>query len=77
MVGIIRKAKFTTPGSSPFSSYVEYIDRDKAVFKKGLSSFNLFNDYMGNPEKSTGLFSSHGLLSDKEKKEMKEVFQEA
>ena len=75
--GIIRKAKFSEAKSNIFTSYIDYIDREEAVFKEHFDTFNQFADYMGNPEKSTGLFGEYGYLSENEKAETKKIFQKA
>jgi hypothetical protein len=53
--------------SNQKDDYLGYVD-------KGIKSDSAIDymDYSGNPEKSSGLFSSNGLLSEPEKKELRE-----
>lgn len=67
-----------------FADYINYCDRDNAIRNKYFAKFNLansyggYNDYMGNPEKSTGLFTKDSdALSQEQKKALKDVFQTA
>lgn len=70
--GVIIKTKFCKPNSKKFKEYINYIDREEAKGKSNVSKYNLFADYMGNPEKSTGLFTSEkDLLTEKEKIDLK------
>ncbi|MDK2802843.1 MAG: hypothetical protein KFW09_05675 [Oscillospiraceae bacterium] len=55
--GVILKSKFIQSTEKEFSSYIYYIDRETAVRKCMYRSFSLYNEYMQNPEKSTGLFT--------------------
>ena len=70
--GVIVKTKFCKPGSHKFKEYINYIDREEAKGKEGLAEYNLFADYMGNPEKSTGLFTSEkDVFNEEEKNNLK------
>ena len=61
-----------------FKSYINYLDRDEAVRNESFNSFSLYNDYMGNPVKSTGIFTKDkNILTNKEKQEIKNLFQQA
>lgn len=76
--GCVVVTEFTSPGSNVFSEYIEYIDRKEAIRNKYMDKFNLYNDYMGNPTKTDGLFTEEkDELSATEKKELKSVFQKA
>lgn len=76
--GVVVVNKFCKPGSGVFAEYIEYIDRNEAVRNANMYKFNLYNDYMDNPEKTSGLFSNEKMkLSSSEKKEMKEIFKTA
>ena len=69
---------FCRPKSEIFSGYIDYLDREEAQRNHAIQTFNLFNDYMGNPEKSTGLFTNEkDNLTHSEKRELKDVFQTA
>ena len=72
---IVHKARFTTGRSRVFSSYIDYIDRDEATRNYKFNDFSLYNDYMGNPEKSGSLFTSNkDYLSKEERDSLKEKF---
>lgn len=78
MAGVVFKTKFVEAGNNAFKSYIGYIDRSEAVRKDADNKYDLFNEYMGNPEKTTGLFTEDkDLLSDMQKAELKEVFSSA
>ncbi|NJP38988.1 MobP2 family relaxase [Alkalicoccus luteus] len=71
---VIVTSKFVQSGSSTFSSYVTYLDRDEA--KKEEPTFSSYNDYMDDGDKATSLFTAaHNSLSSKQKDDLKEVFQ--
>lgn len=82
--GVILRTKFIQPAapSAPkvkiFRNYVDYIDREEAVRNRALPSYNAFsgyNDYMGNPEKTTALFTEYqDSLTPEEKQELKRAF---
>lgn len=73
--GVVVVTRFCKPGSSAFSEYINYIDRDEATRNDMLSEYNLYNDYMDNPEKTTGLFTKNKTnLTMKEKQDLKEAF---
>ena len=76
--GVTLMNDFCRPGSNEFKDYIDYVDREEAQRNNAFSTFNLFNDYMGNPEKSSGLFTAeHDSLTYQEKKDLKAVFQMA
>ena len=76
--GVIFKSRFCSPTKKTFGYYINYIDRDEAVRNDNLSKFSLYNDYMGNSEKTTGLFTENkDFLSQNEKKELKDIFKTA
>lgn len=76
--GIVIMNQYSHPQSKSFGSYVDYIDRKEAVRKENDFKYNLFNEYMGNPEKSTGLFTEEKWeLNEEDKKELKESFKKA
>ena len=73
--GIVVVNKFAQSGSKAFGSYIRYIDRGEAVRNEYAHTYNLFQDYMGDPEKTTGLFTEHqDRLSSDDKEKLKEVF---
>lgn len=76
--GVVVVTKFCRPGSDAYQSYVDYIDRENAKIKNGTKSWNLYQDYMGNPEKSTGLFTRHqDALTKQDKRGLKKLFETA
>lgn len=75
--GVTVMQDFCRAGSI-FQSYIDYLDREEAQRNEAIQTYNLYHDYMGNPEKSTGLFTSEkNSLSSLEKKELKNLFQMA
>ncbi|KRM56666.1 MobP2 family relaxase [Lacticaseibacillus sharpeae] len=61
--GIVSVTHFKQASNKKFGDYVKYIDRDDATRVKYFNKWNFverdgYNEYMGNPEKSTGLFAS-------------------
>lgn len=76
--GVTLMQDFCRPNSDTFKSYVDYIDRAEAQRGNAVETYNLFHDYMGNPNKSTGLFTSDkDSLMFEEKRELKAVFETA
>lgn len=72
--GVVLVSKFCKPGKV-FKDYVNYIDRNEATRNNNMFKFNLFNDYMANPQKTTSLFNdSKDELNNEEKKQIKELF---
>ena len=73
--GVVLVSKFVKPHSKAFSGYIEYIDRDKAVRNEYDTEWNDYVDYMGNPEKTSELFTAGAdQLTDLEKENLKEAF---
>lgn len=73
--GVVVVNRFCRPGDKVFSAYINYIEGTKEERQKHLSQYNLYNDYMGDDEKATGLFTSGNTnLSKKEKAELKDIF---
>lgn len=76
--GIIISSKFIVSTSSKFKSYVNYIDRKEAIRNNAYNRYSLYNDYMGNPIKTTGLFNSEvDFMNKKDKENSKELFAKA
>lgn len=73
---IIHKVRWVSCGSKKFKSYIDYIDRDEATRNYNFDDFSLYNDYMGNPEKSGSLFTEkNDCMTKKEIKELKKNFE--
>ena len=78
MPAVVFKSKFVPCSSKKFKSYIDYIDREEAIRNSDFSRYSLYNDYMGNPQKTTGIFTdSSSNLTEKEKKTLKENFAKA
>ncbi|CUB20617.1 hypothetical protein BN2127_JRS9_03368 [Bacillus subtilis] len=81
--GVVLVSKYVSGKSTKFSKYVNYINRDEAVRTEKFQTYNVnkldgYNQYMGNPEKSSGIFTQHkDSLSPKEKNQLKEIFRQA
>lgn len=73
---IVHKVRWVSCGSKKFKSYIDYIDRDEATRNHNFDDFSLYNDYMGNPEKSGSLFTEkNDYMTKKEIKELKKNFE--
>ena len=76
--GVVIMTKFCKVHSSHFTSYIDYIDREEASRTKNSNKYNLYQDYMGNPEKTTGLFHSEkNELTMEDKRQLKDIFKTA
>lgn len=76
--GVVFVSRFCVPSAKVFSNYINYMDRDEATRVENEYKFNLYNDYMGNPEKTSGLFTyDKDNLTQKEKKSLKDNFKTA
>lgn len=76
--GIVLVNKYCNVNDKRFSGYISYIDRDEATRNDNMEKFNLYQDYMDNPEKSTGVFTEDkDFMSVHEKQQLKTVFQKA
>lgn len=73
--GIVLVSKFVRPYNEKFSEYINYIDRHEATRNVNIKRFNLFHDYMGNPVKTGGLFTSDkDRLTLEERQKYKNIF---
>ena len=73
--GFVFVSKFVTKESKAYKKYIDYIDREEAIRNKNYNAYNTFanyNEYMDDPEKTTGLFTDFGMLSENDKQYMKE-----
>lgn len=89
--GLVMVTKFVKNDSKEFASYIDYMDRHEAIRNAHYREYvtdKLFNqnqvgsdqyiEYMGNPEKTTGLFTRESdHLSSEEKENLKEAFSKA
>ncbi len=76
--GVNVMTEFCKPVSHVFANYINYIDRLDSKRNEMLSTYSLYNDYMDNPEKTTGLFTKGKLqLKPEEKDALKKVFETA
>lgn len=80
---IVTVSKFTTSQTKKFSNYIKYIGRNEATRTEKFKEYNLnkldgYNHYMGNPEKSSGLFTKYkNDLNKSDLKTLKNQFQKA
>lgn len=73
--GVVVVNRYCSPGSRAFFSYIDYMDREEAIRNEKVKEYNLFNDYMGNPQKTSGLFTDgKDSLSKDEISQIKERF---
>lgn len=83
MVGIVYASKFIAGSNQTFQKYIDYINRSEAVRTSHVQDFNMidfdgYNHYMGNPEKTSALFSSAtNALTNSQKQELKQQFVQA
>ena len=76
--GIIVSSKFIECSAKEFNSYIDYIDRKEAIRNNAYNRYSLYNDYMGNPTKTTGLFNNDvDFMNEKDKENSKELFAKA
>lgn len=76
--GCIVSTDFVTSGSTIFSGYIDYIDRETAVRNEHISDYSIYTDYMDNPEKTTELFTANSnRLSNEEKQQLKALYEKA
>ncbi|PEM44005.1 MobP2 family relaxase [Bacillus toyonensis] len=78
--GVVLKTKFVLPSSDAFQNYIDYVDREEAKNEVKLNPkmFETYQDYMGNIEKTSALFTEHvNRLTESEKKSLKEMFKTA
>ena len=78
--GVVLKTRFVISGRGDFKNYVDYVDREETKSEKQLNEkmFSLYQDYMGNSEKTSSLFTEKSnRLSESEKKQLKDLFKTA
>lgn len=76
--GVVVVTEFCRPHTSKFQGYIDYINRTEAVRNENTAKYNLYQDYMGNPEKTTALFTAEkDELTKEDKYELKEIFDKA
>lgn len=76
--GVVVVTKFCRAEAEKFEKYIDYIDREEAVRTEYRNEYDLFMDYMENPEKSTGLFTAEkDFLTRQDKSELKAGFRQA
>ena len=78
--GLVAVTKFVRPGSAVYASYINYMDRDEAVHGGEIHpDYSAYSEnYMGNPEKTTGLFSmDYDRLSEDTAQIYKQQFRQA
>lgn len=76
--GIVLKVRFQQSGTKEYDKYIDYMNRDADERDKHFQDFSMYNDYMGNPKKSSNLFSmENDSLSEANKKVIKGQFRKA
>lgn len=81
--GIVSAMRFERPGDAHFSSYINYINRSDAMRSKHFKDWNAvnydgYNNYMENPEKSTGIFTAGKDQLDLDaRKQLRQSFEKA
>ena len=72
------KKKYRSKQLQTFQSYIDYIDRPDAARNDNYQKYSIYNDYMNNPEKTSGLFTAEkDRLSEADIKVLKQAFQKA
>lgn len=70
--------KYRSKQLQTFQNYMNYIDRPDAVRNENYQKYSMYNDYMSNPEKTSGLFTAEkDRLSQADIKVLKQAFQKA
>lgn len=81
MAGVVLVQKFIRPGGKAYTGYVDYMDRPEAIGSRSdlrdYDIFGTYQEYMGNPEKSTGLFNDEDYISSAEKEQIKKIFNQS
>lgn len=81
MAGVVLVQKFIQPGGKAYTGYVDYMDRPEAIGSRSdlrdYDIFGTYQEYMGNPEKSTGLFNDEDYISSAEKEQIKKIFNQS
>jgi len=73
---IVHSVRWVSPKSGKFKNYIKYIDRDEATRNYKFDEFSLYNDYMGNPQKSGSLFTNEkDFMNKREIRELKNNFE--
>ena len=77
-VGVVVISKFLISSNKKFKKYINYMGRDEAIRNEYFNRYSIYEDYMGNPEKTTGLFdSSSNCMSKEEKEYAQKLFEQA
>lgn len=77
-VGVVVISKFLISSNKKFKKYINYMGRDEAIRNEYFNHYSIYEDYMGNPEKTTGLFDSNSNCMSKEEKEYaQKLFEQA
>lgn len=74
--GVVVVTKFCQSTKKAFRSYINYVNRDEAIRNAKMDQFNLYNNYMDNPLKTSGLFTADKEnLTDEERNVVKDLFE--
>ena len=69
--GIINKMKFVCPVGMDYKQFIDYISREGTIAYISIKDFDKYTDYMGNPDKSTGVFNNE--KDNLDKKDLKKI----
>lgn len=79
--GVTVMQEFCRPLDKKFQAYIEYMDREEVKRNQKWLDYSLFanyNEYMGNPKKTTSLFTiDKDFLAEDEKRALKRIFTQA
>lgn len=76
--GVTLMTEFCKSHTDVFGKYIDYLDREQAQRNEYISKYNLYQNYMGNPEKTGGLFTEkRDSLNDTQKQQLKNLFSTA
>lgn len=77
-VGVVVISKFVTSSAKKFKAYINYMGRDEAVRNKYFNRYSVYEDYMGNPQKTSGLFDkSSDIMNTDDRKNAQKLFEKA
>ena len=76
--GVILTTEFAKPGSQVFAEYLDYMTREEAVEHEPFVEYELYQNYMDNPNKSTGVFTADkNSLTKIQREELRDIYAEA
>lgn len=77
-LGVVVVSKFLLSSDKKFKKYINYMGRDEAIRNEYFNHYSVYEDYMGNPEKTTGLFDNFkNIMSQSDKDKAQKLFEQA